>query len=161
MSAGMMVYSSGTHRKSCRPVAIKVINKKRFPSKQERQMRNEALILEVATSSDEKTQHILDSLDLLAISFCICPLGPESLPPGCGSAGGDVWNTWARLCGHGEATWGHVGDDLIQWDGPTAWTQHSLYGRTGGSQSAMSRHNRLRFIVVCITFISHFLVYQS
>lgn len=148
MSAGMMVYSSGTHRKSGRPVAVKVINKKRFPSKQERQMRNEALILEVATSSDEQTQPIVDSLDLLTMSSCMCPRGPESVPPGCGSAGGDVWNSWARLCGHGEAAWRHVGDDLIQRDGPTAWTHHALYGHTGGSQSALWRQSRMSFIVL-------------
>ncbi|XP_075884009.1 protein kinase D4 [Nelusetta ayraudi] len=40
------VVYKGTHRKSGRQVAIKVIDKNRFPSKQERQLRNEALILE-------------------------------------------------------------------------------------------------------------------
>ncbi|XP_070710894.1 protein kinase D4 [Pempheris klunzingeri] len=36
----------GTHRKSGRPVAIKVIDKTRFPNKQERQLRNEVAILQ-------------------------------------------------------------------------------------------------------------------
>ncbi|XP_044040941.1 protein kinase D4 isoform X1 [Siniperca chuatsi] len=36
----------GTHRKSGRPVAIKVIDKTRFPTKQERQLRNEVTILQ-------------------------------------------------------------------------------------------------------------------
>ncbi|XP_047459956.1 serine/threonine-protein kinase D3-like [Mugil cephalus] len=36
----------GTHRKSGRLVAIKIIDKTRFPSKQERQLRNEAVILQ-------------------------------------------------------------------------------------------------------------------
>uniref|UniRef100_A0A3Q1AW88 protein kinase C n=1 Tax=Amphiprion ocellaris TaxID=80972 RepID=A0A3Q1AW88_AMPOC len=36
----------GTHRKSGRPVAIKVIDKTRFPTKQERQLRNEGAILQ-------------------------------------------------------------------------------------------------------------------
>uniref|UniRef100_A0A3Q1HI78 protein kinase C n=1 Tax=Anabas testudineus TaxID=64144 RepID=A0A3Q1HI78_ANATE len=36
----------GTHRKSGRPVAIKVIDKTRFPNKQERQLRNEVSILQ-------------------------------------------------------------------------------------------------------------------
>ncbi|XP_039996460.1 serine/threonine-protein kinase D3-like isoform X4 [Xiphias gladius] len=36
----------GTHRKSGRPVAIKVIDKTRFPAKQERQLRNEVSILQ-------------------------------------------------------------------------------------------------------------------
>uniref|UniRef100_A0A3B5BJX8 Serine/threonine-protein kinase D3-like n=1 Tax=Stegastes partitus TaxID=144197 RepID=A0A3B5BJX8_9TELE len=36
----------GTHRKSGRPVAIKVIDKTRFPTKQDRQLRNEVAILQ-------------------------------------------------------------------------------------------------------------------
>ncbi|XP_041635399.1 serine/threonine-protein kinase D1-like [Cheilinus undulatus] len=36
----------GTHRASSRPVAIKVIDKTRFPTKQERQLRNEVAILQ-------------------------------------------------------------------------------------------------------------------
>ncbi|XP_071774121.2 protein kinase D4 [Centroberyx gerrardi] len=36
----------GTHRQSGRPVAIKVIDKTRFPTKQERQLRNEVAILQ-------------------------------------------------------------------------------------------------------------------
>uniref|UniRef100_UPI0037E869DB protein kinase D4 isoform X1 n=1 Tax=Semicossyphus pulcher TaxID=241346 RepID=UPI0037E869DB len=36
----------GTHRKSGHPVAIKVIDKTRFPTKQERQLRNEVAILQ-------------------------------------------------------------------------------------------------------------------
>lgn len=39
--------SSGTHRKSGRTVAIKVIDKTRFPTKQETQLRNEVAILQV------------------------------------------------------------------------------------------------------------------
>lgn len=41
--------AAGTHRKSGRLVAIKVIDKTRFPSKHERQLRNEATILQVRT----------------------------------------------------------------------------------------------------------------
>lgn len=37
----------GTHRKSGRAVAIKVIDKTRFPTHQERQLRNEGAILQV------------------------------------------------------------------------------------------------------------------
>ncbi|XP_032355186.1 protein kinase D4 [Etheostoma spectabile] len=40
------VVYKGTHRKSGRPVAIKVIDKTRFPTKQERQLRNEVAILQ-------------------------------------------------------------------------------------------------------------------
>ncbi|XP_074555478.1 protein kinase D4 isoform X2 [Halichoeres trimaculatus] len=40
------VVYKGTHRKSGRPVAIKVIDKTRFPTKQERQLRNEVSILQ-------------------------------------------------------------------------------------------------------------------
>uniref|UniRef100_A0A3Q4BDL6 Uncharacterized protein n=1 Tax=Mola mola TaxID=94237 RepID=A0A3Q4BDL6_MOLML len=40
------VVYKGTHRKLGRPVAIKVIDKKRFPSQQERQLRSEAAILQ-------------------------------------------------------------------------------------------------------------------
>ncbi|KAL0970119.1 hypothetical protein UPYG_G00237390 [Umbra pygmaea] len=40
------VVYGGTHRQSGRPVAIKVIDKTRFPSKEERQLRNEQAILQ-------------------------------------------------------------------------------------------------------------------
>uniref|UniRef100_A0A667XEU6 Protein kinase D4 n=1 Tax=Myripristis murdjan TaxID=586833 RepID=A0A667XEU6_9TELE len=40
------VVYGGTHRQSGRPVAIKVIDKTRFPTKQERQLRNEVAILQ-------------------------------------------------------------------------------------------------------------------
>ncbi|KAF7652521.1 hypothetical protein LDENG_00095830 [Lucifuga dentata] len=40
------VVYGGTHRKSGRPVAIKVIDKTRFPARQERQLRNEVSILQ-------------------------------------------------------------------------------------------------------------------
>uniref|UniRef100_A0A671VIU8 Protein kinase D4 n=1 Tax=Sparus aurata TaxID=8175 RepID=A0A671VIU8_SPAAU len=40
------VVYKGTHRKSGRPVAIKVIDKTRFPTRQERQLRNEVAILQ-------------------------------------------------------------------------------------------------------------------
>lgn len=39
----------GKHRKSGRDVAIKVIDKMRFPTKQESQLRNEVAILQVTT----------------------------------------------------------------------------------------------------------------
>lgn len=39
--------TSGKHRKSGRDVAIKVIDKMRFPTKQESQLRNEVAILQV------------------------------------------------------------------------------------------------------------------
>lgn len=40
-------YPKGKHRKSGRDVAIKVIDKMRFPTKQESQLRNEVAILQV------------------------------------------------------------------------------------------------------------------
>lgn len=45
----MSHYISGKHRKSGRDVAIKVIDKMRFPTKQESQLRNEVAILQVMT----------------------------------------------------------------------------------------------------------------
>lgn len=39
--------SAGKHRKSGRDVAIKIIDKMRFPTKQESQLRNEVAILQV------------------------------------------------------------------------------------------------------------------
>lgn len=41
----------GTHRQTGRPVAIKVIDKTRFPAKQERQSKNEVAILQVCWMS--------------------------------------------------------------------------------------------------------------
>lgn len=64
--------SSGTHRKSGRQVAVKVIDKNRFPSKQERQMRNEALILEVATSLQMNKKQKQKNLCIPYISCCLC-----------------------------------------------------------------------------------------
>lgn len=40
---------SGKHRKTGRDVAVKVIDKLRFPTKQESQLRNEVAILQVTT----------------------------------------------------------------------------------------------------------------
>ncbi len=45
----MSCYTLGKHRKSGRDVAIKVIDKMRFPTKQESQLRNEVAILQVMT----------------------------------------------------------------------------------------------------------------
>lgn len=45
--AESLLSSPGTHRQSGHPVAIKVIDKTRFPTKQERQLRNEQAILQV------------------------------------------------------------------------------------------------------------------
>lgn len=42
-------FPAGTHRKSGQSVAIKVIDKTRFPSQHESQLRNEAAILQVPT----------------------------------------------------------------------------------------------------------------
>lgn len=39
--------SAGKHRKTGRDVAIKIIDKMRFPTKQESQLRNEVAILQV------------------------------------------------------------------------------------------------------------------
>ena len=47
----------GTHRQTGRPVAIKVIDKTRFPTKQERQLRNEVAILQV-TVETRRSAHI-------------------------------------------------------------------------------------------------------
>lgn len=41
---------TGKHRKTKRDVAIKVIDKMRFPTKQESQLRNEVAILQVRTN---------------------------------------------------------------------------------------------------------------
>lgn len=41
------VVYGGTHRQTGRPVAVKVIDKTRFPSKQETQTKNEVSILQV------------------------------------------------------------------------------------------------------------------
>lgn len=43
--------SAGKHRKSGRDVAIKIIDKMRFPTKQESQLRNEVAILQVRLSA--------------------------------------------------------------------------------------------------------------
>lgn len=43
----MLTFCSGKHRKTGRDVAIKVIDKMRFPTKQESQLRNEVAILQV------------------------------------------------------------------------------------------------------------------
>ena len=42
-----MFSSTGKHRKTGRDVAIKIIDKMRFPTKQESQLRNEVAILQV------------------------------------------------------------------------------------------------------------------
>lgn len=42
-----MIYVTGKHRKTGREVAIKVIDKMRFPTKQEAQLKNEVSILQV------------------------------------------------------------------------------------------------------------------
>lgn len=42
---------SGKHRKTGRDVAVKVIDKLRFPTKQESQLRNEVAILQVSTQN--------------------------------------------------------------------------------------------------------------
>lgn len=46
---------SGKHRKTGRDVAIKVIDKLRFPTKQESQLRNEVAILQVNTHTGRLT----------------------------------------------------------------------------------------------------------
>ena len=45
------VISAGVHRKTSHPVAIKVIDKMRFPNKQESALRHEVAILQVSGSS--------------------------------------------------------------------------------------------------------------
>lgn len=44
-----VLFHAGKHRKSGRDVAIKIIDKLRFPTKQESQLRNEVAILQVNT----------------------------------------------------------------------------------------------------------------
>lgn len=46
----------GKHRKTGRDVAVKVIDKLRFPTKQESQLRNEVAILQVTTGVCAPTQ---------------------------------------------------------------------------------------------------------
>lgn len=41
------LYTAGKHRKTGRDMAIKIIDKLRFPTKQESQLRNEVAILQV------------------------------------------------------------------------------------------------------------------
>ena len=45
---GIIYIISGKHRKTVREVAIKVIDKLRFPNKQEAQLKNEVSILQVS-----------------------------------------------------------------------------------------------------------------
>lgn len=49
-------YNAGKHRKTGRDVAIKIIDKLRFPTKQESQLRNEVAILQVNTQITHKTK---------------------------------------------------------------------------------------------------------
>ncbi len=65
------------------------------------------------------------------VCVCVCVCFSESVPPRCGPGGGDVWDGEARLCRHGEAPWRHAGDDSVQWERPTPWTQHPLPGHAG------------------------------
>lgn len=54
--------SSGTHRKSGRTVAIKVIDKTRFPTKQETQLRNEVSILQVLMQFSNTLQEMTQKM---------------------------------------------------------------------------------------------------
>lgn len=47
-----LLFVAGKHRKTGRDVAIKIIDKLRFPTKQESQLRNEVAILQVSTHKD-------------------------------------------------------------------------------------------------------------
>lgn len=54
------VVYGGTHKKTKRDVAIKVIDKLRFPTKQEAQLKNEVAILQVRLVRMNKTQCIIN-----------------------------------------------------------------------------------------------------
>lgn len=56
---------SGKHRKTGRDVAIKIIDKLRFPTKQESQLRNEVAILQVQIVVQMLVHSQLPSLNLL------------------------------------------------------------------------------------------------
>lgn len=99
------MFAAGTHRKSGRLVAIKVIDKTRFPSKHERQLRNEATILQVMTRCLFRRQQDY---------FGLTPLFPGSLPPCCDLGGGGVRDAGAHLRRHGEAARRHAGHDPVQ-----------------------------------------------
>ncbi len=69
--------SAGTHRKSGRPVAIKVIDKTRFPTKQERQLRNEVAILQVMQRFSFAFITRLFTVNLMCV--CLCVFAIQSL----------------------------------------------------------------------------------
>lgn len=49
----IVIFVAGKHRKSGRDVAIKIIDKLRFPTKQESQLRNEVAILQVTSQTHD------------------------------------------------------------------------------------------------------------
>lgn len=67
----------GTHRQTGRPVAIKVIDKSRFPAKQERQSKNEVAILQVRRTSVLFIVELVLEIDWLyflvnTVCSCVC-----------------------------------------------------------------------------------------
>ena len=59
--------SSGKHRKTGRDVAIKIIDKMRFPTKQESQLRNEVAILQVPPQPQRHNLILLNHLQTRGI----------------------------------------------------------------------------------------------
>lgn len=61
------------------------------------------------------------------------PLLPlsELTPPGHCEPGVYVWDPRESVCGDGEATWWHAGDDPLQWERQAAWEAHQVPHHTG------------------------------
>lgn len=109
LKAKYFTFPAGTHRKSGQLVAVKVIDKTRFPGQHERQLRNEKAILQVLTRHPFKW-----------IILVLTSLFPGSVPPWRDLGGGGVRDAGAHLCRHGEDAGGHAGDDPVQRAGTAA-----------------------------------------
>lgn len=84
----------GVHRESGREVAVKVIDKLRFPTKQEAQLKNEVAILKVwIKNSSRMSWSICSSTS----SYAHYVLLTATKPSGNGNLGTDVWNSWTGI----------------------------------------------------------------
>lgn len=75
--------------------------------------------------TESPTQEILKLSKLISLALS------EPASSRGGQPGLYVWDTRASVCGHGEASWRHVGDDPVQWERPTSWEDHKVPGDTG------------------------------